>query len=124
MKLIEAEAQAMDQFGSATTVARLAKPTQVRRGLARQIRKLLEEVEKESGGADFMWGLPVCEMGPDSLRMMMSEFSTLNRSLVNILLVVALVPAAFCLVQLHQSYGVIRLANRAKEILPNCWADR
>lgn len=58
MKLIEAEAQPMDQFtlhyGGAT--GKGSRPRKGETDLARQIHKLLEGVEKEIRWVGFMWG--------------------------------------------------------------------
>ena len=59
MKLIEAQAQPMDQFGSCTTVARLAKdadPEKVRQTLLGKYMNYWKGWKKESDGVTFMWG--------------------------------------------------------------------
>lgn len=119
MKLIEAEAQAMDQFGSCTTVARLAKeaaPEKVRQTLLGKYINYWKEWKKESGGSDFMWGCQFVRW--DQIHFAEDDveiFKHGNRSLVNILLVVALVLLLSALFN-YINLTVAQIGNRAKEM--------
>ena len=119
MKLIEAEAPPMNQFGSCTTVARLAKeadPEKVRQTLLGKYINYWKEWKKESGGADFMWGCQFVRwnqihFADDDVEI----FKHGNRSLVNILLVVALVLLLSALFN-YINLTVAQIGNRAKEM--------
>ena len=119
MKLIEAEAQPMNQFGSCTTVARLAKeadPEKVRLTLLGKYINYWKEWKKESGGADFMWGCQFVRW--DQIHFADDDveiFKHGNRSLVNILLVVALVLLLSALFN-YINLTVAQIGNRAKEM--------
>ena len=119
MKLIEAKAQAMDQFGSCTTVARLAKeadPEKVRQTLLGKYINYWKEWKKESGGSDFMWGCQFVRW--DQIHFADDDveiFKHGNRSLVNILLVVALVLLLSALFN-YINLTVAQIGNRAKEM--------
>ncbi len=119
MKLIEAEAPPMDQFGSCTTVARLAKeadPEKVRQTLLGKYINYWKEWKKESGGADFMWGCQFVRW--DQIHFADDDveiFKHGNRSLVNILLVVALVLLLSALFN-YINLTVAQIGNRAKEM--------
>ena len=119
MKLIEAEAQAMDQFGSCTTVAQLAKdadPEKVRQTLLGKYINYWKEWKKKSGGADFMWGCQFVRW--DQIHFADDDveiFKHGNRSLVNILLVVALVLLLSALFN-YINLTVAQIGNRAKEM--------
>lgn len=119
MKLIEAEAPPMNQFGSCTTVARLAKeadPEKVRQTLLGKYINYWKEWKKESGGADFMWGCQFVRW--DQIHFANDDveiFKHGNRSLVNILLVVALVLLLSALFN-YINLTVAQIGNRAKEM--------
>ena len=119
MKLIEAEAQPMNQFGSCTTVARLAKeadPEKVRQTLLGKYINYWKEWKKESGGSDFMWGCQFVRW--DQIHFADDDveiFKHGNRSLVNILLVVALVLLLSALFN-YINLTVAQIGNRAKEM--------
>ncbi len=119
MKLIEAEAQPMDQFGSCITVARLAKdadPGKVRQTLLGKYMNYWKEWKKESDGVSFMWGCHFVRW--DQIHFTDDEvdiFKHGNRTLVNILLVVALVLLLSALFN-YINLTVAQIGNRAKEM--------
>ena len=116
MKLIEAEAQAMDQFGSTFTVAQLAKnadPEKVRQTLLGKYMNYWKDWKKDSDGVSFMWG---CQfMRWDQIHFTADSvdiFKHGNRTLVNILLVVALVLLLSALFN-YINLTVAQIGNRA-----------
>lgn len=119
MKLIEAEAQPMDQFGSCTTVARLAKdadPEKVRQTLLGKYMNYWKGWKKDSDGVSFMWGCQFVRW--DQIHFTADSvdiFKHGNRTLVNILLVVALVLLLSALFN-YINLTVAQIGNRAKEM--------
>jgi putative ABC transport system permease protein len=119
MKLIEAEAQAMDQFGSCITVARLAKdayPEKVRQTLLGKYMNYWKGWKKDSDGVTFMWGCRFVRW--DQIHFTADSvdiFKHGNRTLVNILLVVALVLLLSALFN-YINLTVAQIGNRAKEM--------
>ena len=118
MKLLEKRVRPMDQFGSTYTIVRLAKdadPDKVNETLLNKYMGYWKNWQRKNDGVNFMWGSQLVRW--DKLHFVGDSevFSYGNRTLVNILLVVALV-LLFSAIFNYVNLTVAQIGNRAKEM--------
>ena len=118
MKLLEARVAPMDQFGSTFAIVRLAKdanPDKVRETLLNKYMGYWKNWQRENDGVNFMWGSQLVRWDKLHFADSTDIFSHGNRTLVNILLIVALV-LLFSAIFNYINLTVAQIGNRAKEM--------
>ncbi len=118
MKLLEKNVAPMDQFGSTYTIARLAKdanPDKVRETLLKKYMGYWDKWQRENDGVNFMWGSQLVRWDKIHFTGSSDIFRHGNRTLVNILLIVALV-LLFSAIFNYINLTVAQIGNRAKEM--------
>ena len=118
MKLVEQPVKPMDQFGSAYSIARLSKdanPEKVNHELLDKFMAYWKGWKRENDGINFMWGSQLVRWDQVYFSGNSDIFRHGNRTLVNILLVVALVLLLSAIFN-YINLTVAQIGNRAKEM--------
>ena len=118
MKLIEAQTQPMDQFGMTFPIVRLAKdanPDKVAENLLKKYQGYWKGWKRENDGVTFMWGSQLVRWDKVHFNESSDIFSHGNRTLVNVLLLVALVLLLSAIFN-YINLTVAQIGNRAKEM--------
>lgn len=118
MKLIEDISRPMDQFGMTTPIVRLAKdadPVKVAQTLLDKYLKYWKGWKRENDGLTFMWGSQLVRWDQVHFNESSDIFSHGNRTLVNVLLLVALVLLLSAIFN-YINLTVAQIGNRAKEM--------
>ncbi len=118
MKFIEESNQPMDQFGSTYSIVRLAKdanPEKVNQTLLDKYVGYWKGWKRENDGVTFMWGSQLVRWDKVHFHEGTDIFSHGNQTLVNVLLIVALV-LLFSAIFNYINLTVAQIGNRTKEM--------